>query len=379
MQDDEKANTNINDVAIALRTIPLVEKAGNQNFFAINENIQYNIDFINAGQDITGKVYIYFSIPEDVSVNFIDTKGGEVIDNKTIRWEFNGLKNGEKGTIPIRLKYTNISENGKIIKPYAKIETSYKNDVSSVINYLYASSSTVVSTNHKPFMIGDAGTNTFRPSQGINRAEVAMILTRIFDIPLTTNYTVTYKDANVIAQDNYRWAEQAIMTVTKYGLMEGYDDGEFKPGEKVTKAQLITILARQIEIDNNITTINGFKIKAQPIKIFNNLSDVYSEYGYTNHWATKYIAQIMRLNMVPELKNTIDGNIDMMITRGEVAKLISTMLLRGPSIDGTTNRILTNTFVDVTGSIQYYQYILEASANAHNSKFSGNGVETMIK
>ncbi len=377
MQSDEKNNDKLNELAISLRTIPLIEKAGNQNFFALNENIQYNIDFVNAGEEINGKVYIYFKIPTNVEATFVDTKGGELIDSKTLKWEFNGLKHDEKGTIPVRLKYTNISGNANEVKPSAEIESSYKKDSSSVINYIYLNSSIVVNTNHEPFMIGDAGTNTFRPNEGINRAEVAMILTRIFDIKLINNYTVTYKDADVIAQNNFKWAEQAIMTVTRYGLMEGYDDGEFKPGEKVTKAQLITILARQIAIENENT--NGFIIKEQPIKVFNNLSDVYTNYGYTSHWATKYIAQMMRLNMLPELKNTVDGNLDMMITRAETAKLISTMLLRGPSIDGTSNRELTNTFVDVNGATQHYQFILEASADMHNSKFSGNGVETMVK
>ena len=66
-------------------------------------------------------------------------------------------------------------------------------------------------------------------------------------------------------QGKYVWAEQAIMTVTTYGLMEGYDDGEFKPGEKVTKAQLLTVIARRFEVENETSGTNPFEIKSNPI------------------------------------------------------------------------------------------------------------------
>lgn len=267
----------------------------------------------------------------------------------------------------------------QIVKPYAKIEASSNEDMSAVINFIFVDSSTKITTAHKPFMIGDAGTNTFRPYEGLNRAEMAMILTRIFNIPLVEDYTVTYKDANVIAQGKYKWAEQAIMTVTEYGLMEGYDNGQFKPGEKVTYAQLVTVLARQLEIENAVSGLNPFVIKDEPIKLFKDLNNVYSDYGYTDHWAAKYLAQMVRLNMLPDFDNTYNGDVDEIIPRADVAKLISLVLLRGPAEDGTYGDSLTNTFVDVTTRTKNYKFIVEASADEHNSKFTDDGIEIMYK
>ncbi len=376
--NDEKFNTNLNALSIALRNVPVTTKTGNKNFYSINENVQYNIDYVNGGAEITGDVYIDFVIPAGYTVNFIDKKGGTVIDSNTLRWTFNGLKAGEKGTIPVILTYTGIPSNGSIVKPYATIKSGSLTDSSAVANLIF-NANTTISTRHEPFMIGDAGTNTFRPNEGLNRAEMAIILVRIFDIPLVTNAAVTYSDANVIAQNEYRWATDAIMTVTQYGLMQGYEDGSFRPGDKVTKAQLLTILARKFAIDGgSSTTTNAFAVKENPIKWFNNLSSVYASYGYDSHWAAQYLAQMIRLNMLPDFANTIDGNLDLIISRSDTAKLISTVLFRGPSVDGA-NGALTTTFVDVNAYTQNYEYILEASAPMHNSRFTSSGTEVMVK
>ncbi|MHA7966598.1 phosphodiester glycosidase family protein [Paenibacillus sp. CAU 1782] len=43
------------------------------------------------------------------------------------------------------------------------------------------------------------------------------------------------------------WAEDAIHSVTEAGIMQGYPDGSFRPGMPVTRAELATILRRQLE------------------------------------------------------------------------------------------------------------------------------------
>ena len=45
------------------------------------------------------------------------------------------------------------------------------------------------------------------------------------------------------------WAEKYIDKVRDEGLMNGYEDGSFKPDEKVTRAQLAVILAKLLERD----------------------------------------------------------------------------------------------------------------------------------
>lgn len=378
---DEKVNNDVIGLSIALRTVPQSTKTGNKNIFALNEEIEYNIDFANGGVAIDEEVTIDLDIPSGYTVSFIDKNGAEKVNSRRLRWTFeDGLEANEKGTIPVTLKYTAIQNNANTVKPYATIKSGSKNDSSATINYIYKNANTTVSTTHNPYMYGDAGTNTFRPNDGLNRAEMAALLVRIFNLPRVSNAKVTYTDANVIAQDQYRWATNDIMTVSQYGLMQGYEDGEFKPGAKVTKAQIITILARKFAVDGgDETTKNAFAVKDEPIKLFNNLSLVYANYGYDSHWAETYLAQMIRLNMLPEFTNTVDGNLDSVITRAETAKLINTILFRGPSTDGTANSSLTNKFVDVNVYTKNYEHILEATADTHNSKYTTRGKETMVK
>ncbi|MBE5821450.1 MAG: S-layer homology domain-containing protein [Clostridiales bacterium] len=379
--DDEKVNEDINGLSIAIRTVPSATKTGNKNVFGLKEEIEYNIDFANGNKAIDGEVTIDLYIPSGYTVTFVDKNGGKLINSRQLRWTFeDGLQANEKGTIPVVLKYTAIPGSANTVKPYATIKSSSDSDSSATINYIYKNTTTVVSTSHSPYMYGDAEVNTFRPNDGLNRAEMAALLVRIFNLPKVNNTNVTYKDADVIAQGQYRWATQDIMTVTQYGLMEGYEDGTFRPGEKVTKAQLITVLARKLAVDggDNVAA-NAFAIKEEPIKVFNNLSLVYSNYGYDTHWCSKYLAQMIRLNMLPDFTNTIDGNLDVVITRSQTAKLLNTVLFRGPSTDGTAGKTLTNTFVDVNSYTKDYEHILEATADSHNSKFTSNGKEIMVK
>ena len=363
---DEILNPNATGLQVSLRTV--TDKKGNNNIYLVDETIKYYIDYANFGSNISGNVTLKFNVPENVSIDFRDIKGGTKVDGRTISWIFNGLNRGEKGTIVLTLKYTSISGNSMIVKPVATIKSSSAQDSSAVENLICKSASTKLNLQHEPYMVGDAGTNTFRPYEGLNRAEMAMILIRIFNIPLVTNYTVTYKDADVIAQNNFRWAEQAIMTVTKYGLMEGYEDGKFKPGEKVTKAQLITVIARRFEVENETSGTNPFEIKSNPIKLFKMTN--------TSHWSIKYITQLMRMNMLSDVIG-VNGNPDVIISRAEVACLINTCLYRGPSQDGSDGRLI-NTFVDVNRNTPLYEHIIEASADKHNSKYTSEGIEIIV-
>ena len=375
---DEKLNTNLEGLNVSLRTVPLTSKTGNMNYILLNEYVQYNIDFINVGATITNKVTVTFEIPTGFSIKVVDSKGGTVSGNK-ITWTFDGLAKNEKGTIPVTVYYTGTKGNGAIVTPVTKIATTRVIDTSSVWNYIIKDSTSTVVVNHVPFMIGDEGTNTFRPNDGLNRAEMAMILVRILGLNLVTDDTITYKDAKAFEDGRYVWSKAAVMTVTKAGLMTGYDDGTFQPGSKLTKAQVITIVARALELQNKNVIDSPLAIKDQPIKLFNNLTSVYTSYGSNEHWAAKYLAQLIRLNVLPDFANTIDGDLDIIITRAETAKLICTMLTRGPSIDVTKNLELTNTFIDVDLNTTHYQYIVETTANAHDAQYQKNGWEKIVK
>lgn len=48
---------------------------------------------------------------------------------------------------------------------------------------------------------------------------------------------------------NDAWYSRAVEFVTERGLMFGYDDGTFRPNDKLTRAEAAIILKRLIERD----------------------------------------------------------------------------------------------------------------------------------
>jgi hypothetical protein len=44
------------------------------------------------------------------------------------------------------------------------------------------------------------------------------------------------------------WAKEDIQKVVAAGLMNGYEDGIFKPDESVTRAEIATILTRALKL-----------------------------------------------------------------------------------------------------------------------------------
>ena len=83
---------------------------------------------------------------------------------------------------------------------------------------------------------------TIRPNNNITRAEVATIFFRLLTDESREYYWKESNDFKDIP-DNY-WACPAISTLTNAGILKGFEDGNFRPNEPVTRAQMATIIAR---------------------------------------------------------------------------------------------------------------------------------------
>ena len=83
---------------------------------------------------------------------------------------------------------------------------------------------------------------TIRPNNNITRAEVATIFFRLLTDESRDYYWKQTNDFKDIP-DNY-WACPAISTLTNAGILKGFEDGNFRPNEPVTRAQMAVIIAR---------------------------------------------------------------------------------------------------------------------------------------
>ncbi len=137
-------------------------------------------------------------------------------------------------------------------------------------------------------IIGGYEDKTFRPLDGITRAEFAAMVVRLLD---TSVYTipegVVFTDV-----DNKHWAFEYVNTGFHIGYFSGYGDGTFNPDEKITFSEIV----------KTVVTILGYKPIAE------------ARGGYP----TGYI-------VIANEKDLLDGlslGTNDFVTRGDVALLL---------------------------------------------------------
>lgn len=83
----------------------------------------------------------------------------------------------------------------------------------------------------------------FRPSDSVTRAEMAAIISRWLGLEVTEDGT-SFTDVS-----SNHWAFLAIEQVKQAGIMNGYNDGTFKPSNALTRAEAVTIINRIIGLE----------------------------------------------------------------------------------------------------------------------------------
>jgi hypothetical protein len=102
--------------------------------------------------------------------------------------------------------------------------------------------------------------NEFRPNRSITRAEfVAMTIHALGLEPETA--PLSFKDKDQIPG----WANQAIQTAVKAGLIHGYEDGTVRPNQEISRAEMAAILASGLKLSApNDYPLNYKDIQAIP-------------------------------------------------------------------------------------------------------------------
>ena len=185
---------------------------------------------------------------------------------------------------------------------------------------------------------------TVRPEGNITRAEVATMfynLLRDKTAPADKSFPDVAEDA---------WYAKYVSVLAGKGIMTGYPDGEFKPDQKITRAEfavVATLFAKEA---------NGGKT----------FSDVPSDY-----WAKGNIATAAEYGWITGYPNgTFIPAGD--ITRGEAATIVNLMLGRVADkeyID--THRSELMQFSDLKDDAKWYFYNMHEAINAHDFTMDG--------
>lgn len=187
------------------------------------------------------------------------------------------------------------------------------------------------------FMQGFEG--KFRPHDGLTRAEAAQILANALKqdgYKYNPAYPINYKDVK------QKWYTQAIVITTQANVFKGYDDGYFRPEEKISRAEWIATLKRFQQLKDADGNRMGLK---------------------ANHWATREVEAAYEEGWLQIYTNgNAKFNANEPITREEVAAVTNKAF--GRLIDRTyimrNDKSVIN-YKDINPSMWSYVDILCAS------------------
>jgi len=181
--------------------------------------------------------------------------------------------------------------------------------------------------------------NTFRPSNGITRAEAATILYNLLDEDSHKKFDTS---VNSFSDVKSGWYLTQVSTLANAGVIKGYTDNTFRPNDKVTRAEFVKMVveikgyvAGAVEPFTDVTTSDWYYDSAAT--------------AYTNDW----------------VKGAALYNPNKAMSRAEVVTFLNRVLEREScEYAGSASAV---SFSDVVSGDWYYGAVIEA-ANGHDTE-----------
>ena len=190
---------------------------------------------------------------------------------------------------------------------------------------------------HYAYIVGYPDGNV-KPEGNITRAEVATIFFRLLTDESRDEFWSQTNNYSDVSED--AWYNNAVSTLTNAGILDGYEDGTFKPDGNITRAEFATIAVRFFEAtyegENLFPDIDG-------------------------HWAQDYINEAANAGIVDGYPDGTFGP-QKRITRAEAMTMVNRTIDRHPHKD----HLLADMIVwpDNPETAWYYEQVQEAT-NSH--------------
>jgi hypothetical protein len=108
------------------------------------------------------------------------------------------------------------------------------------------------------------GDGTYMPAEQVSRAQLAVLLVRAAGLSeqarLMRFQQTDYKDDRQIPD----WARGHVQVARSIGLMEGFEEGTFRPNDPVTRAEGATTLFRLLSLQGNVFHLSGTLVRFDP-------------------------------------------------------------------------------------------------------------------
>lgn len=161
-------------------------------------------------------------------------------------------------------------------------------------------------------VIEGTGGGEFSPDRDITRGEFAAIIVRALGLGLEKGSSV-FSDVN-----ESDWFNSAVHTAYAYGLLDGFEDGTFRPDDKITREQAVVIIAKAM-------ALTGLKAKLpdQPAEA---ALRAYADATQVSDWAIGGMADCVQAGIVSGRNDSALAPLDS-ITRAEAAAIVERLLL----------------------------------------------------
>ncbi len=90
-------------------------------------------------------------------------------------------------------------------------------------------------------IISGYGDYTFRPNRAISRSEAITLISQAFNLKNTTS--IDFKDVK-----SNHWAYDYIRRAVNAKIVEGYEDGTFRPDQAITRAEMVVMVAKAMKM-----------------------------------------------------------------------------------------------------------------------------------
>lgn len=162
-------------------------------------------------------------------------------------------------------------------------------------------------------IVNGKGAGNYDPDAEVTRSEFAAILTRALGLKAASG---SHQFSDISGTP---WYKPAVQTAYAYGLITGYDDGTFRPTEKLNREQVMTMLVRAMSL-----TVPG------DVEETDNSRNSQSLAGFTDtdavsSWALEGIARAVRTGIVQGKDNERLAPQDH-VTRAEIAVMVQRLL-----------------------------------------------------
>ncbi|MCE3199171.1 chitobiase/beta-hexosaminidase C-terminal domain-containing protein [Paenibacillus sonchi] len=160
-------------------------------------------------------------------------------------------------------------------------------------------------------IIDGTGNGLFNPDAEITRAEFAAVIVRGLGLKLDSS-AASFADVKAEA-----WYSSAVQTAYEYHLVNGFEDGTFRPADKVTREQAMAIIAKAMKLTSLQDKL--------PVQSSAELLSPFKDASKVSQWAQSSAADSIEAGIVSG-RSASELAPQAYITRAEVAAIVQRLL-----------------------------------------------------